>query len=330
MEPVPPTSAPAPAEPVVRVAIVAPAFNHAAALSAVLDSLAATRLPTIVVNDGSTDETAAIVASWSGEGRWVVTHPINAGKGGALRSGFEEARRRGFTHAATIDTDGQHDPSDLARLLELLDAHPDSLIIGARSGGDRAPGKSEIGRRISNALVRLESGVIVDDSQSGMRLYPLNLVGDLTVRAGRYGFETEVIVRAGWRGIPIVETPIRCIYDVPGGRTTHFRVGQDSLSAAAMHARLLLRGLWPDRARLPARGANAHTGSIPRRLLRWLSPVRLWDMLRGAGPERERAAASFGVGVLMAVLPLYGVKTVLCLWLSDRLRLHPLAVIGAS
>lgn len=323
-----------------RLVVIAPTFNHGSAMSHVLAALALTPHPTIVVNDGSTDSTAHLLSEWLATSprpdlRDVVVHAHNRGKAAALRSGFEHARDRGFTHALTIDTDGQHDVSDIHALLAASVRAPTSLIVGGRSQSDSdSPAASRIGRVISNWLVWCESGVRIDDSQSGLRIYPLNARATLGGSANRYGYETQVISRAGWHGVPVIEIPVRCIYAVPGGRTTHFRLIFDTLLAVQMHAALLARALLfvpADHAPSTDSLTTHHqTGSIPGRLLRWLSPRRLIAMARGEPKARKQIAASVGVGLLMATLPIYGIKTPVCLWLAGRFKLHPLLVIGVS
>jgi uncharacterized protein (DUF2062 family) len=315
--------------------VVAPTFNHGGALGAVLRSLAWQNLPIIVVNDGATDGTASVLAEWLGTGeggpvRIVVTHGSNQGKAAAIRSGFAEAARLGYSHALTIDTDGQHDAADLVSLMRMSVRQRESLIIGARTtSGEAVPLASRIGRSLSNWFVWLESGVRVSDSQSGMRAYPLAHMHVLTGHSSRYGFETEVIVRSGWYGLSVIETPIRCIYEVPGGRTTHFCLWWDTLASIRMHAVLCTRALFPGPGRINSASAP-QTGTIPGRLARWFSPRKLLEMASGDAASRDRLAASVGVGLLMATLPVYGIKTVACLWLSARFRLHPLAVISIS
>jgi uncharacterized protein (DUF2062 family) len=311
-------------------------------LAGVLEGLAIYNLPVVVVNDGATDGTAEVLERWrtgcSGgdpNSRIVQTHSTNRGKADALRTGFAEAARLGCTHAATIDTDGQHDTADLAQLLELCTREPGALVVGARiREGSHAPAASRVGRVLSNGLVWVESGVSVTDSQSGMRVYPLAHMAGLEGRASRYGFETEVLTRAGWLGVPVIETPIRCVYRVEGGRTTHFQLGPDTLASAGMHLRLLARAHLPGPVRVKGAGSGDAkgelTGTLPGRLARWFSPRRLKRMAQGDAASRERLAASVGVGLVMATLPVYGVKTVVCLWLAGRFRLHPLAVIGVS
>ncbi len=332
----PPAQAHAAASPLGhRWVVVAPTYNHATALAGVLQALAGHNLPIIVVNDGAADNTRNILDEWlkaydSGPMRRVVTHDANRGKAAALRTGFAEAARLGYTHALTIDTDGQHDVADLVALTAVSMQNKDALVIGARtSAGARAPIASRIGRTFSNGLVWIEGGVSVRDSQSGMRVYPLSHMHALAGRASRYAFETEVIVRAGWHGLPVVESPIRCIYALPGGRTTHFRLWRDTVDSIGMHAGLLTLALLPGPSRTRTTGDDS-TGTLPRRLGRWFSPRRLLRMARGDAASRERLAASVGVGLLMATLPVYGVKTVVCLWLAGRFRLHPLAVVSIS
>lgn len=226
-------------------ALVAPTYNNASTLMPVIRSAEGLGLPIIVVNDGSTDSTADILAAWErdprgGGVRRVLHHPRNRGKADAMRAGFAEAIRIGCSHAATVDTDGQHDLADVPALLTVARDCPRAIVVGVRPlDSDVYPLRSRLGRMISNRMVRLESGVRVRDSQCGLRVYPIASTIGLECVADRYGFETEILSRAAWAGIPVLEAPIRCIYAVPGGRVSHFKPVRDSLAACAMHARLL-------------------------------------------------------------------------------------------
>ncbi|MCX5688871.1 MAG: glycosyltransferase family 2 protein, partial [Planctomycetota bacterium] len=319
-----------------RFVVVSPTYNHGRLLAGVLEGLKALGLVVIVVDDGSMDETAAVLVAWQSEDpprRQVMRLTSNGGKAAALLAGFARARELGFTHALTIDSDGQHDPKDLPRLMEQANHEPGALVIGMRPMRMQAcPLGSTIGRVISNHFVWVASGVRVCDSQSGLRCYPLDVVEALGVLAGRYGFETEVVTRAGWAGVAVHEVPIQCTYEVPGGRVTHFRKVHDSSAAVKMHARLVGRSLLPG-APLPRIGAisdQVPTGTILQRAWRWLGPGHLVNMIRNEQGGRERIAASVGTGLVMATLPLYGIKTIACLWLAARFRLHPTVVIGVS
>jgi glycosyltransferase involved in cell wall biosynthesis len=225
---------------------IAPTFNHSSWLLRIVHQLSELGLPVIVVNDGSTDGTEGILREWS-EGerlRQVVTHRRNLGKAAALLSGFERARLGGFTHGITIDTDGQHDVADVPGLLEVARENPEALVVGSRPVDSRGyPLLSRLGRRISNFLIWVEAGVRVSDSQCGLRVYPLRAIARVPAKAGRFGFETEVVTRLAWAGCEILESPVRCIYEVPGGRLSHFRPVWDSLAAVGMHGRLMVKSL---------------------------------------------------------------------------------------
>jgi hypothetical protein len=221
--------------------ILTPTFNNAATLGDVLRRIAALQLPVIIINDGSTDQTADVLKQFPTV--YVLTHQVNQGKAAALRTGFEEAVRRGFTHALTIDTDGQHDPEQIPQLLEEARQSPAALVLGRRERRIAGyPRRNRFGRWFSNTLVWLESGLRVDDSQCGLRVYPLHAICAIDCPASRYGYETEILTQAAWRGIGVVEVPVHCRYSETGEQVSHFRPLADSARALAMHGRLLIEG----------------------------------------------------------------------------------------
>lgn len=221
-----------------------PTYQNASTLPRVLDRVAALGHPMIVVDDGCTDGTAELLeerrTATAEPPLTVVTHRENQGKGAALQTAFAEARRQGFTHVVTMDTDDQLDPEDIPRLLEAAAAQPDALVVGARDD-ERPdyPARSRVGRRLSNAAIKVECGARVEDSQCGLRVYPLPLLETVDCRAGHFGFEAEVITRAAWAGAPLVNVPVSCTYFEGEERVTHFRAWGDSLRGIALHARLL-------------------------------------------------------------------------------------------
>jgi len=318
-----------------RPAIVAPTYNNARTLSGVLNELTLTALPLIVVNDGCTDDSATMLRSWlatsttDGPDRFVVTHEINRGKAQAMASGFERARELGYTHALTIDTDGQHDVADVLPMIARAAEHPDSLVLGSRPMGAGYPTGSRVGRFISNLMIWIESGTRVSDSQCGLRVYPLAELAKVPTFADRFGFETEVITRFAWAGGLVQQRSVKCIYEVAGGRTSHFRPWRDSFSASFMHLRLLGRSVlpWPVGKTV---NATADHGTVFERLANWFNPLRTFRQMKTNPAEREKLASGIATGVFIATVPAYGLKTVLCLAAAKVLKAPPLLLLTTS
>jgi glycosyltransferase involved in cell wall biosynthesis len=222
-----------------------PTYNNAGSLDSVLSAVSALNIPILVVNDGSTDATSEILQRWSSRAT-VISHATNQGKAAALRTGFRHALNAGHTHAATIDTDGQHDPTDLPRLIDLARHSPGAIILGVRDINIADyPASNLLARRLSNLAIRLQTGATVQDSQCGLRVYPISLMSMLKTRSKRFGFEAEVITRAAWAGCTFIETPVHCTYTPAGGRVTHYIQRRDSPRAVFMHLMLLARSFLP-------------------------------------------------------------------------------------
>lgn len=311
--------------------VVAPTYNNARTLGGVIDGVRALGLPMIVVNDGSTDATADVLEARAGDDSViVVAHERNRGKAAALRSGFARAGDAGYTHAVSIDTDGQHDPAEIPKLLERARQSPQSLILGLRD--ESAPGypsKSRLGRRVSNLFIRMECGLRVEDSQCGLRVYPLGLVRAVRATAGRFGFETEIVTRAGWAGCEVIEVPVACRYLPPGERVSHLNPLVDTLRGFGMHGRLLLRAMlpWPRHPEWPVRPRQADGRRLHRKVLDWLNPVDAWRQARRDRVGREAFAAGLALGAFIGNLPTYGLHAFIGLYAARRLHVHPVPVV---
>jgi glycosyltransferase involved in cell wall biosynthesis len=232
-----------------RCAIVIPAYNHGTKVQGVVEKCLQFRLPVIVVDDGSTDSTPSILASLSGV--TVIRHKENQGKGASLLTGFASALR--FADwSITIDADGQHDPDDILSLIRAVPEGQRPLVLGKREGmgHENVPWTSRWGRRFGNFWVWTSCGRWLSDSQSGFRLYPLPETLHLGTKTKRYQFEVEVLVRAVWHGIPIIEAPVHAIYGPPEERVSHFRPWLDFWRNTQTFARLITsRVLIPSRVR---------------------------------------------------------------------------------
>jgi glycosyltransferase involved in cell wall biosynthesis len=209
-----------------KVCVLVPTFNNAQTLPAVLDSLLEYTDQIVVVNDGSTDATTDVLEKFKALA--VVSYPVNQGKGHALRTGFRKALELGYEYAITIDSDGQHFAEDLPKFIDKLENHPAAIVMGVRNMEQASvPGKSSFGHKFSNFWFKVETGLTINDTQSGYRLYPIKLIKDFKFITPKYEFEIEVLVRAAWNGIEITEVPVRVYYAPKEIRVSHFRPFQD-------------------------------------------------------------------------------------------------------
>ena len=340
-----------------RPVVIAPTYNNAPTLLGVLERLERVGVPMIVVNDGASDSTADLLAAWSARDHAVsvevLTLPENRGKAAAMRAGFVHARQAGYTHAATMDTDGQLAPEEIPAMLDAASAVPEALVLGRRS--EHTPGlpKSNLtGWYTSSLGLWLETGVVVRDSQCGLRVYPLRLFDVVRCRTGRFGFEAEIIARAVWAGCPIVDVPVTCVYPPRAKRVSHFRPVRDGVKGFFMHWALAIQRLvpwWhvpvattarravatqesatdtvgispPYRRRVPARGWASWR--------QWLSPAALWRQARSSRLEQLFVGAAVGHGAFLACLPMGLWILPAMLYGSKRLHHHLLAaMLGAG
>ena len=235
--------------------VIMPTYNTGPRLREVVAEVLRHWQPVLVVVDGSTDgsertlsELAAVHPALT-----VEVLPRNSGKGAAVLAGARVARTRGFTHALVMDADGQHPATSIAEFMAVSQRQPAALVLGRPVFPANIPAERLHGRKLSNAMVRLEMmGPAVGDALFGFRVYPLGpLLAVLGPRRGgrRYDFDTEAAVRLGWAGVRPhnVSAPVRYFSPAEGG-VTHFRYVRDNITLVGMHARLvaeLLLWRWP-------------------------------------------------------------------------------------
>jgi hypothetical protein len=186
--------------------VLVPAHDEAATIGDVI-SRARAHAPVLAVDDGSSDATAAVAAA---AGAVVLRHPRRLGKAQALRTGIAAARTRGATHVVTLDADGQHDPDEIPVLLAA--AGPQTVVLGARAldGEALIVGRAEA-IVVAGFFVNWASGLRLTDSQSGFRVYPLDLFDAVPARHGGFVFETEILISAAGRGWSVREVPVRAL-----------------------------------------------------------------------------------------------------------------------
>jgi glycosyltransferase involved in cell wall biosynthesis len=299
-----------------KVCILVPTFNNAKTLVPLLNDLEPFHPHIIVVNDGSTDETEELLKPFQGIN--IITYSPNRGKGYALRRGFRTAMELGYEYAISIDSDGQHFPKDIPRFLEKLEGNPGALIIGARNMDQSSvPSKSSFGHRFSNFWYRVETGISLPDTQSGFRCYPVTRLENMFFFTNRFEFEIEVIVRASWKGIPVLSVPVTVYYAPPEERVSHFRPVIDFTRISLLNTVLVL---------------ISFVYIKPRDLLRRLFLKHKWkevfvDDLFDPSQSNGRKSVSVALGICMAILPIWGFQLILAIFLAVLLRLNKGLVI---
>lgn len=217
-----------------RVCILIPAFDAARTLAGVIEGVRELA-PTFVIDDGSSDETTRVA-----NGTRVIKHDYNRGKGAAIRSGMLVARDEGFDACVTVDADGQHPPAAVKQIVG-TDAPEDALVLGIRDlERAGAPRANQISNGISNFFLSRFSGKKLADTQCGLRRYPIKKTLALKGRADRYAYEAEIVLRATYAKMPIVEVPIDVFYPPEHERVTHFDSVKDPARIVAAVVRTMI------------------------------------------------------------------------------------------
>jgi glycosyltransferase involved in cell wall biosynthesis len=229
--------------------------------------------PVWVVVDGSTDDSATRLSAWAATepGLRVFVLPQNRGKGAAVLYGLEQATALGFTHALTMDSDGQHPADLIVDFMRASERDPGAMILGCPVFDASAPLLRVRGRKICNWWVNVEtlwSGI--GDSLYGFRVYPITPLVEVMLRQRwmrRFDFDAEAAVRLSWGGVTAinVRAPVRYFRSDEGG-VSHFNYTRDNALLTWMHVRLFAGFL----CRLPvlvarrARGGRGQGGGSPR------------------------------------------------------------------
>lgn len=299
-----------------KICILVPTYNNALTIVPLLKDLEPYYPHVLVVNDGSTDGTETLLRPFHEIN--IINYSPNRGKGYALRKGFRSAREKGYDYAISIDSDGQHFVKDIPSFLEKLVTGPGSLIIGARNMKQGSvPAKSSFGHRFSNFWYRVETGISLPDTQSGYRCYPVTRLQNMFFFTNRFEFEIEVIVRASWKGIPVLPVPVNVYYAPPEERVSHFRPVTDFTRISLLNTVLVLISFIYIK---------------PRDLLRRLFLKHKWkevfvDELFDPSQSNGRKSASVAIGICTAILPIWGFQLILAIFLAVLLRLNKGLVI---
>lgn len=219
-----------------RYCIIIPTYNNCRTVTDVVKRALAVCNDVVVINDGSTDATADVLKD---TGAFVITHDKNRGKGQALKTGILYARDKGFSHAVTIDADGQHFPEDIPVLIEVSEQAPAAIVVGCRNlTSENMPRKNTFANRFSNFWFRVQTARKLEDTQSGFRIYPLNELYGLWLITSRYEAELELMVFAAWHGVQVKGVPVRVLYQPEGERVSHFHPFRDFFRISVLNTLL--------------------------------------------------------------------------------------------
>ena len=303
----------------INCCILIPTFNNQVTLRRVIDGVLAYSFEDIIViNDGATDDTALILASY-GEKIHVITNAVNKGKGFSLRRGFKEAIRMGYKNAISIDSDGQHLPSDIPLFIQAAAENPGALLMGSRNMTQAGvPGKSSFGNKFSNFWFKFETGLDLPDTQTGFRLYPLFPISEIKLFTSKFETEIEVIVKLAWRGVRIIPIDIQVIYD-PSERVTHFRPFQDFTRISILNTYFVILTLLY---------------YLPRRLFFYVKRKGLWQIVKEEVLKDEETnlskARSIGFGIFMGIVPIWGFQLLVGIPLSVYFRMNKVLFLAAA
>jgi len=219
-----------------KICILIPAYNAQETLGAVLKKIEPLKVDTIVVDDGSSDRTKGVVLE---NGVHLLNHPLNLGKGAALRTGFQYILQRDYQIIITLDADGQHSPSIIPSLLKIFQSVKPDILIASRAAEF---GRMTFLRRFWNrlgvkAVARLCHSDITD-SQSGFRLIRAEVLEEVTLSTSRFEAELELLIKACKKGFSVLSVPITT-QKVDGTDSSHFRPVADTWSVCKLFLRSL-------------------------------------------------------------------------------------------
>jgi glycosyltransferase involved in cell wall biosynthesis len=301
-----------------KICVLIPTYNNEQTLQRVVEEVLHYTHQVIVINDGSTDGTSRILESF--QHVQVIAYPKNIGKGYALRQGLAAAFESGYHYAISIDSDGQHYPDDLPKFVSMLAEHPQAIIIGARNMDQASvPGKSSFGNKFSNFWFKFETGLVMRDTQSGYRLYPVVPLQDINFFTRKYEFEIEVLVRAAWKDIEVAEVPVKVFYAEKEKRISHFRPFRDFSRISVLNTVLVTITLLYIK---------------PRNLVRSFRQRNFWTslkrMLFDPSESDAQKAISVAFGIFMGIVPIWGFQLLVAIPTAIVLKLNKALVILAA
>lgn len=229
-----------------RITAVIPHYRHENTIESTVADILAQQIDCIVVDDASGEQAKPILQHLANTTpAHIIWRKENGGKGAAVIQGMEAAAKQGYTHALQIDADRQHHFADIPKFLALAEQHPDALICANPIYGADAPKSRRYGRKITNFWNWVHTGSrVIKDGMCGFRLYPLKPTLAIIKQhhiGERMDFDTEILIRLYWSGMPLhwIDSPVRYAED----GISHFKMWRDNWDISKMHSRLFFASL---------------------------------------------------------------------------------------
>jgi len=301
--------------------LIIPTYNNHKTIATVIDKCRQHIENIIVVNDGSTDSTTDILSAIPSIE--VLSYTKNQGKGRALQTGFNHARKMGYTHAITIDADLQHLAEDIPLFLSKIGEEPHSLCIGNRVLNYQdsvQPGRSKFGAKFGAFWFKFHSGIPLQDTQCGFRAYPLSLFDTITSGLSKYEYELDILIKAAWAGYRITEIPIHLFYQNEKERVSHFRPLRDFFRIGLINARAAMTRIF-----FPWRFIDAPGASTKEKVM-YLVRQEL-----SVHHDPAKAAFAIALGACLGLSPMHGMQVITLLTLTVAFKLNKaLAFLGVT
>lgn len=300
----------------VNVCVIIPTYNNEKTVIRVIEGVreyvSDNRI--IIVNDGATDSTPELLKQFESSIS-ILKNEQNRGKGYSLRKAFKFANDKGFENAITIDSDGQHFPSDIPKMVATAIEFPNTVLMGSRNmEQEGVPQKSSFGNKFSNFWFKIETWITLPDTQTGYRLYPLKPLKKMRLFTTKFELEIEVIVRLAWKNIPFKAVPIDVKYD-PDERVSHFRPGRDFFRISVLNTVLVL-------------GALLYF--YPKKFF----SIGTWNAIKHEAIKPEETnfskAISLGFGVFMGIVPIWGFQLLIGIPLAIFFKMNKVLFIAAA
>lgn len=291
--------------------VIIPTYNNCKTLERVINGVMCFTKNIIVVNDGCTDNTKEILKKYSEINQ--IHLPKNKGKGNALYIAILKAAILNFDYAISIDSDGQHYPTDIPKFIDKLEKSENKnlLIVGARNlNATGMPKKNTFANKFSNFWYWAETGKKLYDTQCGFRLYPVKKIAELNLITTKYEFEIEVIVKASWSGIQVKNIPINVLYD-DKERVSHFRPFKDFARISLLNTYLITVALLYIK---------------PRDLIRKIKKKGLKKFFKddflSSSDSNIKKSLSVSLGTFVGLSPFWGFQTFLAIFLAAIFKLN--------